>query len=65
MLDPFGKIPDALKAKPKRLDAGFAVVFSGEETAEHGDSADDLAQRGSRFREGFLGQDVRAFPLRQ
>jgi len=63
MLDPFDKIPDALKAKPERLDAGFAIAFSGEETTEHGDSADHLAQRWGCFRDRFLGQDVRAFPL--
>jgi hypothetical protein len=42
MLDPFDEIPDALKAEPKRLDAGFAVTFSGEEATEHGDSPDTL-----------------------
>ena len=63
MLDPFNKVPDTLKAKPERLDAGFAVTLSGEETAKHGDSPDHLAQRGRRFRDGFFGQDVRAFSL--
>ncbi len=63
MFDPFDKIPDALKAKPKRLDAEFSVTFPGEEATEHGDSPDDPAQRGRCFRDGFLGQDVRAFPL--
>ena len=50
MLDPIDKVPDARKAKPQRLDAGFAVAFSGEEATEHSDSADDLAQRGRCFR---------------
>ena len=63
MLAPFDEIPDALKAKPKRLDAGFAVTFSGEEATEHGDLPDNLAQRGRCFRDGFLGEDVGAFPL--
>jgi len=36
MLDPFDKIPDALKAKPKRLDAGFSIAFPGEEATEQG-----------------------------
>lgn len=62
MLDPFNKIPDALKAKPERLDAGFAVTFPAQETAEHGDSPDDLAE-GGRGWDGLLGEDVRAFPL--
>jgi hypothetical protein len=63
MLDPIDEIPDALKAKPKRLDAGFAVRFSGEEATEHGDLPDNLAQRGCCSRDGFLGQDVGPFPL--
>ena len=63
MLDPFDKIPDALKAKPERLDAGFAIAFSSEETTEHGDSSDDLVDGGRYFRDGFLGEDVCAFPL--
>jgi hypothetical protein len=63
MFDPFDKIPDALKAKPEALDAGFAVTFPGEEAPEHGDLPDNLAQRGRCFRDGFLGQDIRAFPL--
>ena len=63
MLDPVDKIPDARKAEPERLDAGLAVPFPGEEAAEHGDSPDHLAQCRSGLRDGFLGQDVRAFPL--
>ena len=63
MFDSVDKIPDARKAEPQRFDARLAVAFSCEETTEHGDSPDDLAQRGRCFRDGFLGQDVRAFPL--
>ncbi len=63
MAEPLKKNPDALKTKPERLDAGFAVTFPGEEAAEHGDSADHITQLVHCFRDGFLGQDVCVFPL--
>jgi hypothetical protein len=39
---------DSCEALPERFNAGFPIPFSGKESAEHGDAADDLAQ-GGRF----------------
>jgi hypothetical protein len=58
MLDAVDEIPDTRKAKPKCLDAGFAFTFSSEEATEHGDSANNLAQRGYRFRSIFLRYSI-------
>ena len=63
MLDAFDEIPDALKAEPEGFNARFAVALSSEEAAEHCDSPDDVVNGGRCFRDGFLGEDVCAFPL--
>ena len=46
MLDSFDEIPDALKAEPEGFNARFAVALSAEESAEHGDPPDDVADGG-------------------
>ncbi len=63
MFDALDEVSDALEAQPEGFYTRFAVTFSSEEAAEHGDAPDDLADGGRCFRDGLLGEDVSAFPL--
>lgn len=63
MLDAIDEIPDALEAQPEGFNAGFAVALAPEKTAQHGDLADHLADRGRRLRDWLLGQNISALPF--
>ena len=54
---------DAGEALPQRLDAGLPVTFSGEESAKHGDAADDFTHGGRFLGWGLLGQQPRGLPF--
>lgn len=49
----------AIEAQPEGFDAGFAVVFAPQETTQHGNLPNHLAQGGRCRRGRLLGQEVR------
>jgi hypothetical protein len=56
MLDPLDEIPDALEAQPEGFYVRFAVTFSSEEAAEHGDLPDDVANHAGTWLAGIMGR---------
>lgn len=64
MLHSLDEVSQTLHAYPEGFDAGwFAVAFSAEEAAEHGDLADDFANRWCDLGGGLFRQNISIFPL--
>lgn len=64
---PFESLDEAVEsgeALPERFQTGFAVAFAGEEAAEHGDPADDFADRGCFLGRLLFGQQPSGLPHR-
>jgi len=52
------------EALPERFQTGFAVAFTGEEAAKHGDPTDDFADRRRFLGRLLFGQQPSGLPFR-
>ena len=62
MLHSLDEVSQTLHAQPEGFDAGFAIAFSAEEAAEHGDLSNDFANRRRSLGDGLLRQNKSELP---